>query len=218
MTDTPELADLRRDYEARPFDIADTDPDPFRQFARWFAEVADASELEPNAAVLATADGDGRPSARHVLVKGVDLRGFTVFTNHGSRKARQLAANPWASLTFTWAPLARQVLVDGAVERVTDAEADEYFATRPRSSQLGAWASEQSTVLADRAALDARYADAEERFAGRPVERPPFWGGYRVLPDRIEFWQGRPSRLHDRIVYLPDPGAPGGWRRERLAP
>jgi pyridoxamine 5'-phosphate oxidase len=218
VTDTPELADPRRDYEARPFDIDDTDPDPFVQFARWFAEVADASELEPNAAVLATATSTGRPSARHVLVKGVDVRGFTVFTNHGSRKARQLDTNPWASLTFTWAPLARQVLVDGAVERVTDAEADDYFASRPRGSQLGAWASEQSTVLADRAALDARYTEAEARFAGRPVERPPFWGGYRIVPDRIEFWQGRPSRLHDRIVYRPDAAAPGGWQRERLAP
>lgn len=218
MTEPPHLADLRRDYEARPFDIADTDPDPFRQFARWFDEVVDASELEPNAAVLATADPNGRPSARHVLVKRVDVRGFTVFTNHGSRKGRQLVANPHAALVFTWAPLARQVIVEGTVERVADVDADEYFASRPRSSQLGAWASEQSTVLPDRAALDARYAEAEERFADRPVERPPFWGGYRIVPDRIEFWQGRPSRLHDRIVYRPDDERPGSWRRERLAP
>lgn len=218
MTEPPHLADLRRDYEERPFDIADTDADPFRQFARWFDEVVAATELEPNAAVLATADAGGRPSARHVLVKGVDGRGFTVFTNHGSRKARQLAANPRASLVFTWAPLARQVIVEGTVERVDDADADAYFATRPRSSQLGAWASEQSTVLPDRAALDARYVEAEERFAGRPVERPPFWGGYRVVPDRVEFWQGRPSRLHDRIVYRPDADRTGSWRRERLAP
>lgn len=211
-----DLADLRRTYQSRPFDLDDTAPDPFDQFRRWFSEVAASGTIEPNAAVLATASADGRPSARHVLVKGIDNRGFVFFTNYGSRKARDLADNPRASLVFAWSPLARQVAVEGSVERVTEAESDAYFASRPRPSQLGAWASPQSTELDSRAELDEAYAAAEQRFGDGIVPRPPNWGGFRVLAERVEFWQGRPSRLHDRIVY--QRSSSGDWARTRLAP
>lgn len=211
-----DLADLRRTYQSRPFDLHDSAPDPFDQFRRWFSEVAASGTIEPNAAVLATASADGRPSARHVLVKGVDSRGFVFFTNYRSRKAADLTVNPRASLVFAWSPLARQVVVEGGVERVSEAESEAYFASRPRTSQLGAWASPQSEVLASRAELDAAYAAAEQRFGEGPIARPPHWGGYRVLAEQVEFWQGRPSRLHDRIVYVRD--ASGTWQRKRLAP
>ena len=211
-----DLADLRRSYESAPFDPADAADDPFEQFRRWFAEVSAAEALEPNAAVLATADADGRPSARHVLVKGVVEGGFLFFTNYRSRKAAELATNPWAALVFAWAPLHRQVEVEGSVTAVGPADSDAYFASRPRASQLGAWASEQSSELTSRAALEQAYAEAEARFADGPVARPPHWGGYRLQPERIEFWQGRPNRLHDRVSYRPAPG--GGWTRVRLAP
>ncbi|MPY92266.1 MAG: pyridoxamine 5'-phosphate oxidase [Acidimicrobiia bacterium] len=211
-----DLAALRRAYQALPFDISDAAQTPFEQFSSWVEEmVAASTELEVNAAVLATADGRGRPSARHVLVKGADIRGFAFFTNYASRKADELAANPWASLVFAWSPVARQVIAEGPVERLGAPESDAYFASRPRDSQLAAWASPQSRPLPDRAALDAAFAASEARFADAPVPRPPGWGGFRLRPVRVEFWQGRPSRLHDRIVYLAEGGT---WRRERLAP
>jgi pyridoxamine 5'-phosphate oxidase len=214
--DVEHLAQLRRSYETAPFDLADAAADPFEQFGRWFDEVAASGLAEVNAAVLATATAAGRPSARHVLVKGAGPEGFVLYTNYGSRKATELDANPWAALVFAWSPVGRQVTAEGPVERVPPAESDAYFAARPRDSQLGAWASAQSTPLASRAELDAAWAEAADRFGGRPVPRPPHWGGYRLRPRRIEFWQGRPNRLHDRIVYTAVPG--DGWERGRLAP
>ena len=214
--DPERLAGLRRSYEAAPFDVADAAPDPFVQFDRWFEEVAAAGFLDPNAAVLATATPDGRPSARHVLVKGAGPDGFVLYTNYSSRKAADLDANPRAALVLAWAPLGRQVVAEGAVERVPAAQSDAYFASRPRASQLGAWASPQSRELGSRAELEAAWQAASDRFEGGPVPRPAHWGGYRLRPERVEFWQGRPNRLHDRIAYVP--GRDGAWTRHRLAP
>ncbi|MCW2499504.1 MAG: pyridoxamine 5-phosphate oxidase [Frankiales bacterium] len=208
-----DLPSLRREYAREGLAEADLAPTWHGQFARWFE---DASVLrEPNAMVLATATPDGAPSARTVLLKGVDPTGFVFYTNHGSRKGAELAANPRASLVFPWTDLERQVLVTGTVERVGDPETEAYFRTRPRGSQLGAWASRQSAVLADRDELEARHAAVEERFAGDEVPVPPFWGGLRVVPTAVEFWQGRPSRLHDRLRYRL---SHGGWLVERLSP
>lgn len=211
----PDLSALRREYQTRGLDPRDVDPSPFVQFNAWFGEVAASAVLEPNAVVLATADVDGRPSARHVLVKGIDDRGFVLYTNYESRKSAQLEANPYASIVFTWSELARQVCVDGPVERVDASESDAYFAARPRGSRIGAWASPQSSVIPGRQVLDDNVAAAEARFDGE-VPRPENWGGWRIVPTRIEFWQGRPSRLHDRVRY--ERAADDGWTIDRLAP
>jgi pyridoxamine 5'-phosphate oxidase len=185
------------------------------QFGRWLRHAVDAQVPEPNAMTLATADAQGRPSARTVLLKGYDDAGFVFFTNYGSRKAEQLAANPHASLVFLWLPLHRQVLVTGGVEQTSRAETEEYFAQRPRGAQLGAWASAQSRPVENREALESAWRDAEYRFAGADVPAPPHWGGYRVRPDSVEFWQGRISRLHDRLRFrLVDQE----WIMERLNP
>jgi pyridoxamine 5'-phosphate oxidase len=208
-------ADLRRDYARAGLSEADAADDPIAQFTRWFDEALAAGLPEPNAMTLATATPDGRPSARVVLLKGFDERGFVFFTNRHSRKGRELAANPHAALAFFWPELERQVRVEGAVTPAGEAESDAYFASRPLGSRLGAWASPQSEVIAGRDVLDRAVEELAARFGG-DVPRPPHWGGYRVSPDAVEFWQGRPSRLHDRLRYARRPD--GGWLRERLAP
>jgi pyridoxamine 5'-phosphate oxidase len=192
--------------------------DPLDLFRQWFDAVVAAAVVEPSAMVLATADGAGRPAARAVLLKGVDERGFRFFTNYASAKANDLQANPNCALAFVWPTLARQVRVKGRAERIPHEESAAYFATRPRGSQLGAWASHQSEVIADRGVLDARLAELEARYpAGEEVPLPPFWGGYVVVPDSIEFWEGRADRLHDRLRY--HRGTPGeAWLVERLSP
>jgi pyridoxamine 5'-phosphate oxidase len=206
---------LRVEYKRAALDVPDVDPDPFLQFGRWFDEAVAAQVPEPNAMTLATVDAAGHPSARIVLLKALDSRGFTFYTNFESRKARALAANPQAAILFFWPELERQVRAEGAVEKVDDATADAYWAARPHSSQVGGWASPQSEPLPDRAALEERFAQASARYDGKTVPRPPHWGGYRILPDAFEFWQGRASRLHDRLSYRRDEGR---WRIGRLAP
>jgi pyridoxamine 5'-phosphate oxidase len=209
------LADLRREYALCGLNEAEVDPDPIAQFRAWFDGATAAGVAEPNAMVLATATPDGRPSARVVLLKGVDERGFAFFTNNRSRKGRELASNPYAALAFFWTEIERQVRVEGAVVAVAPPESDLYFQSRPRDSQLGAWASPQSEVIAGRAELERRRDELAGQFAGGPVPRPPHWGGFRVVPEAVEFWQGRPGRLHDRLRYS---RAAGGWRVERLGP
>ena len=212
-------ADLRVEYKLASLDERDVDPDPFRQFARWFDEAVAAKIPEPNAMTLATADPAGRPSARIVLLKAVDGDGFTFYTNFESRKAQELHEGSRAALLFFWPELERQVRAEGAIGLVDAATADAYWASRPRLSQVGAWASPQSRPLPDRAALEARFAEIEKRFPGAAVPRPPHWGGYRLVPDAFEFWQGRASRLHDRLVYhRDDQREDAGWRIGRLAP
>jgi len=191
-------------------------PDPIALAQRWFADAQAAGVEQHDAMTLATATPDGRPSARAVLLKGIDARGFAFFTNYESRKARELEANPHAALVLLWIPLQRQVRVTGSVARLSEEESDAYFGTRPRGSQLGAWASQQSRPLPDRAELESRWAALDERYGGGAVPRPPHWGGYRVDPREIEVWQGRANRLHDRFAYTRAPD--GGWRRERLQP
>ncbi|MGE0441609.1 MAG: pyridoxamine 5'-phosphate oxidase [Gemmatimonadales bacterium] len=206
----------RVDYGRGDLDLATTDPDPFAQFARWYDEARHGGVAEPNAMTLATVNAAGMPSARIVLLKGVEQGGFVFFTNYESAKGRDLAANPNATLLFFWQPLERQVRISGAAERVPREESEAYFATRPDGSRLGAWASRQSEVLPDRAALETALAEVTAQFDGGNVPCPPYWGGYRIRPVEFEFWQGRPSRLHDRIRYRPAAG--GAWLRERLSP
>jgi len=212
----PSIADLRREYETGGLSEADAGDDPFALFHRWFAQAVAAELTDPNAMILATATPDGIPSARAVLLKALDGRGFTFFTNYDSRKGREMAANPRVALVFLWHQLERQVRVEGAVEVVTPAESDAYFVNRPLGSRLGAWASPQSAVIPDRAYLERTHAELMAKYPDGSVPRPPNWGGYRVIPAVIEFWQGRPSRLHDRIAFARR--ADGSWRKERLAP
>jgi pyridoxamine 5'-phosphate oxidase len=210
------LADLRKNYSRGSLDAADVDPNPVRQFDTWFAQALDAQLPEPNAMTLATVDALGRPSARIVLIKGVDERGFVFFTNYDSRKGREMAANPAASLLFHWVELERQVRIEGRIEKTSAEESDTYYTSRPLGSRIGAWASDQSQPIASRDVLEAREREMSAKFGENPP-RPPHWGGYRLVPNVIEFWQGRPSRLHDRIVYS-RARADGPWSIARLAP
>ena len=207
------IASIRRDYSGDPLSETESDPDPFRQFARWFEQVREL-EADPTACALATSTRDGRPSVRTVLLKGVDDRGFVFYTNYRSRKAHELDETGRAALLFYWPSLVRQVRIDGLAAKVDEAESDAYFATRPTESRWSVYASNQSEVIESRAALESRYRVARELY-GENIPRPAWWGGYRVVPAEFEFWQGRPSRLHDRLRYQRDGSS---WRRDRLAP
>jgi pyridoxamine 5'-phosphate oxidase len=212
-----ELAALRREYGEHGLDTPDLAPDPIAMFGAWFEDVVDAGLHEPNAMVVTTVSAQGRPSSRMVLLKGLDERGFLFFTNYESHKARDIEANPAVSLLFPWHDLQRQVRVDGTASRVSAEESAAYFATRPREAQLGAWASPQSREVASRAELDALHRSVVQRFADGEVPLPPHWGGYRVAPVSVEFWQGRKGRLHDRMVYRRGEDDKG-WNTVRLAP
>jgi pyridoxamine 5'-phosphate oxidase len=209
------VADLRKEYTRAGLAESDVVAEPVEQFRRWFDEAIRADLHEPNAFVLATATRDGRPSARVVLLKGFDERGFVFYTNYEGRKGRELEENPRAAMLFYWGELERQVRIEGTVSRTSKEESDAYYASRPRGSRLGAWASEQSRLVESREVLEGRIGDLEAEYEGREVPRPAFWGGYRVEPEAMEFWQGRENRLHDRIVYRPEDGR---WKVERLQP
>jgi pyridoxamine 5'-phosphate oxidase len=211
------IADLRREYSHARLDEGDVSHDPIVEFARWFAEAEEAQATDANAMTLATATPEGAPSARIVLLKAFDERGFVFFTDYRSRKGAELEANPRAALVFYWYELERQVRITGGVGLTTREESERYFKSRPLGSRLGAWASHQSRVIPGRAALEADLRDVEARFGDGDVPLPAHWGGYRVVPDAIEFWQGRESRLHDRIRYVRESGG-NGWRVERLSP
>jgi pyridoxamine 5'-phosphate oxidase len=210
------LDDLRREYTRAGLSEADVDANPIRQFSAWFEQALTAQVPEPNAMTLATVGADGRPSARIVLLKGFDAAGFVFHTNYDSRKGKDLAGNPQAALVFFWPELERQVRIEGKVERLPPAESDAYFQSRPLGSRLSAWASRQSEPVADRATLERELEETTRRYEGRDVPRPPFWGGLRLQPEAIEFWQGGSNRLHDRLRYMRV--APAGWRIERLSP
>jgi pyridoxamine 5'-phosphate oxidase len=212
-----ELWGRRVQYETAGIDLGDVDADPVAQWHRWHGEASEGGVAEPNAMTVATVDADGVPDARIVLVRTVDDGGLVFFTNYQSAKSRQFDAAPVASAVFSWLDLHRQVRLRSTVERVSDAESDAYFASRPRASQLGAWASPQSEEIADRSVLEEQVIAFDERFADLPVPRPPHWGGWRLVPFEWEFWQGRPSRLHDRLRYRRD-GVDAPWTISRLAP
>lgn len=213
--DARELNDLRREYAAGGLRESDLEPDPLSMFRHWMQDALRAGLYEPNAMVVATVDATGTPAQRIVLLKRIDERGYVFFTNYSSRKGEELAANPRASLLFPWQQLERQVRVEGTVSRLSEAENDAYFATRPRGSQIGAWASPQSQVIPDRTTLDRRYDEVAERFGEGDIPRPQHWGGFCVEPEVVEFWQGRLGRMHDRLRYR---RTADGWITERLAP
>lgn len=209
------ISDLRNEYTLSGLDKTDVLSDPIAQFRRWFDAALNARVPEPNAMHVSTVTAEGRPDGRIVLLKDVSEVGFTFFTNYESRKGRELTDHPFATLTFFYPELERQIRIEGQVEKVSPDESDAYFNSRPRGSQIGAWVSHQSTVIDSRDVLETRQRELEAQFAGQPVPRPPYWGGFRVIPDVLEFWQGRPSRLHDRIRYRKDGD---NWLIERLSP
>jgi pyridoxamine 5'-phosphate oxidase len=213
---TSSLADLRRDYTLHGLHEADVDANPFQQFQVWFDQAVAAALPEPNAMTLATATPDGIPSARVVLLKGFDERGFVFYTNYQSRKGQELAQNPKAALVFWWAELERQVRLEGPIEKVSDQETETYFHSRPIGSQLGAWVSHQSQVIASRDVLEQRLEELKARYENQVIPRPAHWGGYRLIPKAIEFWQGRSNRLHDRLCYKRV--SHDSWNVERLSP
>ena len=211
------IADLRQNYTLAGLSEADVDTDPLKQFAVWFQQALDADLIEPNAMTLATATPDGKPTARIVLLKGVNQGGFVFYTNYKSQKGQQLIANPHAALVFFWDKLERQIRIEGEVAKLATKESEAYFHSRPQASQLGAWASAQSRVIPNRQVLEQQLADLETKYKGdATVPLPEHWGGFRVIPNRIEFWQGRPNRLHDRLVY--EQKADGNWQIARLSP
>jgi pyridoxamine 5'-phosphate oxidase len=212
-----DIGDLRREYMSEGIQESSLLDDPIKQFEQWFTQANDSGVQDANAFSLATADAKGRPSVRTVLLKLFDEKGFVFFTNYNSRKAQQIGSNAYAAVLFPWLQLNRQVRIEGSCERISSAASLRYFTTRPRGSQLGAWCSDQSDVIESRAFLEQKYREAAERFKAGSIPLPSFWGGYRIIPERIEFWQGRENRLHDRIEYQPiDNGS--GWTKRRLAP
>jgi pyridoxamine 5'-phosphate oxidase len=210
------VADLRQEYTFQGLSETDVHPNPFEQFKTWFDQAVAAQLPEPNAMTIATVTADGKPSARIVLLKDYDERGFVFYTNYKSHKGQQLVENPWGAIAFWWAELERQVRIEGRVEKVSPAESDAYFHSRPKGSQLGAWASNQSQVIESREVLEQQLQKLKEEYDNKQVPRPPNWGGFRVIPSEIEFWQGRPSRLHDRLLY--QRGEDGSWKIQRLSP
>ncbi|MBE9135821.1 pyridoxamine 5'-phosphate oxidase [Nodosilinea sp. LEGE 07088] len=210
-----DIGELRRDYSQRGLDQADLNPDPFGQFELWFQQAREAELLEPNALVLSTVSPEGMPYQRTVLLKYFDLEGFVFFTNYGSRKAQHIAENAQVSLLFPWYTLERQLAIAGTASKISSAESLRYFASRPRGSQLGAWVSQQSSIISSRQLLEMQFEKMKEKFLNRSVPLPDFWGGYRVKPISFEFWQGRPSRLHDRFLYSLEGG---NWAIARLSP
>ena len=210
------VADLRKEYTFQGLSETEVHPNPFEQFKTWFNQALAAQLPEPNAMTLASATTDGKPYARIVLLKDYDERGFVFYTNYESHKGQQLVQNPWGAIAFWWTQLERQVRIEGRVEKVSELESDEYFQSRPKGSQLGAWASNQSQVIDSREVLERRLEQLKEEYENKQVPRPPHWGGFRVIPDEIEFWQGRPNRLHDRLLYRRGEG--GSWKIQRLSP
>ena len=208
------VADIRQDYFQRNLDIDSTLPDPITQFEKWFSEVLLAEQPEPNSMTLATATPDGKPNIRTVLLKGFDDRGFIFFTNYNSRKGIELLENPFVAMCIHWNTLGRQVIVRGRIKKLPEMESDEYFESRPRGSQIGAWASPQSSIIT-KSQLEERADFFTKKFEGQSIPRPEHWGGFIIVPDEVEFWQGRPNRLHDRVVYF---CTNSGWKKETLAP